>query len=50
MCLCEGETVVGRVKSETPPNIPLGGVEIRVGGREQVVEASTDETGELTLI
>ena len=45
VCMCDSETVVGRVRCETPPNTPLGGVEIRVGGRELHVETYTNSTG-----
>ena len=45
VCMCDGDMVMGRVRSAASPNIPLGGVEIRVGGKELKVETSTNSIG-----
>ena len=50
VCLCDDDVVEGRVRRAAPPNTPLGGVEIRVEGRELQVENSTNSLGNVLFI
>ena len=50
VCLCGGDVVEGRVRRAASPNTPLGGVEIRVKGKELQVETYTNSTGKLVVI
>ena len=47
VCLCARDAVEGRVRRAASPNTPLGGVEIRVRGRELQVENYTNSLGKL---
>ena len=50
VCVCDDDVVEGRVRCAASPNTPLGGVEIRVKGRELQVETYTTSLGKLFVI
>ena len=50
VCLCDRDVVKGRVRRAASPGTPLGGVEIRVKGRELQVEANTNSLGKIPVI
>ena len=50
LCQCGAATFSGRVRRDTPPFIPIAGVEISFVGREWQVEMTTDTEGERSLI